>query len=199
MHTALLLIGAHNGHKQRDLILRSAGQGATILVEPVPYLFAELQAQYAGQPNITCLNACITPQPGKVAFYAPTPQAIQAFPWGDQLGSLHPQHAVQHEQNLAPHIEQIEAEGITFDNLVDRFAITSLEMLFTDTEGYDATLLPLFPFDRVRPRQIIFEHKHADGTFNIGRKLGTLLILLDTLGYNVHMLDPENCLATTRR
>jgi len=135
MHTALLLIGAHNGQKQRDLILQSARQGAVILVEPVPYLFAELSRNYADQPAITCLNCCITPRPGPVDFYAPTPQATQAFPWGDQLGSLHPGHAVHHAAALAPHIQRITADGLTFANLVDRFAITTLDTLFTDTEG----------------------------------------------------------------
>lgn len=45
----------------------------------------------------------------------------------------------------------------------------------------------------------MFEFKHADGTFNIGRNLGHLLIMLDDLGYNMTIVDVENCLATRRR
>jgi hypothetical protein len=79
-----------------------------------------------------------------------------------------------------------------------QFAITSLELLFTDTEGYDATLLSCFPFGQMRPNRIFFEYKHADGTCSIGRNLGHLLILLDERGYDMRMAETENCLATLR-
>ena len=49
------------------------------------------------------------------------------------------------------------------------------------------------------PDRIIFEYKHADGTFNIGRKFGMVLCLLDMLGYNIRIVDDENCVAVRRR
>jgi hypothetical protein len=64
--------------------------------------------------------------------------------------------------------------------------------------GYDARLLGVFPFHRLHPRQIAFEYKHSDGTFNLGRNLGSLLILLDSLDYSVRVVDPENMYAQKR-
>ena len=199
MHVALLMVGAHNGQKQRETILRAATHGMVILIEPVPYLFASLQRYYAGTSNIVCLNRCVATQAGKVRFFAPTEDATQALPWADQLGSMSSDHAVRHEKALAGHIVEMEMDAVTFPELVDHFGISTLDVLFTDTEGHDASLLSHFPFDRLRPNQIIFEHKHADGTFNIGRNLGRLLIMLDELGYNMTIVDVENCLATLRR
>ena len=199
MHVALLMVGAHNGQKQRDTILQAAGHGTVILIEPVPYLFATLLQTYAAVPNIICLNRCVAPEAGKVSFFAPTEAAIQAYPWGDQLGSMSSDHAVRHDTALAAHIVEMQIESVTFPGLVAQYGITTLDVLFTDTEGYDARLLPLFPFDRLRPNQIMFEYKHADGTFNIGRNLGRLLIMLDELGYDMTVVDVENCLATRRQ
>ena len=198
MHVELLLVGAHSGQKQQNLIMQAATRGAVILIEPVPYLFAMLTGTYGKIPNITCLNRCVAPTSGKLRFYAPTEEAIKVFPWGDQLGSMNLSHAIQHEPALAAHIVEIEADAVTFAELVDQFEIRSLQVLLTDTEGYDARLLLHFPFVRLRPTQIIFEYKHSDGTFNIGRNLGHLLILLDEAGYNIRTLDQENCLATRR-
>jgi FkbM family methyltransferase len=198
MHFALLIVGAHKGERTRDLILGSAARGPVLLIEPVPHLFAALAQSYAGVANVTCLQSCVALEAGTVRFHAPTETAQTAFPWGDQLGSLRAEHAVRHEPALAAHVVDIPVRAVTFRDLVERYDITSLDMLFTDTESYDTILLPGFPFERMRPRQITFEYKHGDGTFNIGRKLGRLLIMLDDLGYDIRVTDFENCLATLR-
>ena len=198
MFVALMLVGAHNGHKQSRLIREAATRGAVILIEPVPFLFAELSKAYSADPNIKCVNSCVAQKPGLVSFYAPTENAIGSYPYGDQLGSMNPTHAVRHEASLEKHITEIKVDAVTFDELIQKFQITELCMLFTDTEGYDALLLPQFPFGLLRPERIVFEHKHADGTFNIGKNLGSLLIMLDDVGYDIQVLDMENCMATRR-
>jgi FkbM family methyltransferase len=198
MHVSLLLVGAHNGQKQSDLIRRSAAHGVVILIEPVPFLFAALSLHWSDVPNVVCLNCCVATETGKISFHAPTPEAINVHPAGDQLGSTSAGHAIRHEPALAAHIVEIEVEAVTFLDIVRHFGITSLDILFTDTEGYDAKLLPRFPFELLRPGQIVFEYKHADGTFNIGRELGRLLIMLDEVGYDMRIVDLENCVAVLR-
>ena len=198
MHFELVMVGAHDGRKQRDLILRAAAHGRVLLIEPVPFLFDALLQNYQGVANVACRRCCVTETPGPVRFYAPTADAVHVYPFGDQLGSMDRGHAVAHAPGLAACIQEIEAEGVTFRDLVRQYGITSLNALLTDTEGFDAVLLPQFPFDRLRPGQIFFEFKHADGPFRIGRRFGALLILLDALGYDVRVLDLENCLAIRR-
>jgi FkbM family methyltransferase len=195
---SLLLVGADNGQKQSDLIRRSAAHGVVMLVEPVPFLFAALSRTWSDVPNVVCLNCCVAVEAGKTSFHAPTPDAINVHPAGDQLGSTIAEHAIRHDPALAAHIVEIEVEAVTFLDIVRHFGITSPDILFTDTEGYDAKLLPLFPFELPRPGQIVFEYKHADGTFNIGRELGRLLIMLDEFGYDMRIVDLENCVAVLR-
>ncbi len=70
--------------------------------------------------------------------------------------------------------------------------------MITDTEGHDAIVLSKFPFLKFKPRQILFEHKHSDGVFNIGKNFAHLLVLLEAFGYKTKIVDGENCLATLR-
>ena len=80
--------------------------------------------------------------------------------------------------------------------MVNAENISSIDVLFTDTEGMDAELLPTFPFSRITPNRLIFEFKHSDGFMRVGLKLASLLNFLDLRGYRVSVLDAENMIAT---
>jgi FkbM family methyltransferase len=198
MHVELLMVGAHNGSKQKHAILDAARRGNVILLEPIPYLFDQLAQTFAGIDNIHLERKCVAETAGKVAFFAPSPEANTIAGWGDQLGSMNPDHARLVNPAFTAHISKIEAESVTFAGLIATYGITSVGTLFTDTEGFDATIIPTFPFTSVMPKHIFFEYKHSDGVWIIGRKFGMLLCFLDMLGYNMLVEDVENCVATRR-
>jgi FkbM family methyltransferase len=196
LHYSLVLIGAHDGSKTEGLVRRSIGHGKVLLVEPVPFLFARLRSRYDGQANVILRNIVVSRKDGEVDFTAPKETANTVLGFGDQLGSMIADHAVNHDAGMLAHVETVRWRSESFETLIGSAAISSIDILFTDTEGMDAELLPTFPFAKIRPRQIIFEFKHADGTHRIGRKLAALLVLLDGLGYAVRVLDVENLIAT---
>ena len=170
--------------------------GMFFLVEPVPELFNRLKNLYGHNPNIEFLQAAIsTEDASQVPFYALKSEANEIDPNADQLGSLNPNHAKSHN-NLLASTTEIKVLTLTFESLLIKYGITYIDTLFTDTEGYDARILCSFPFLKFRPRQIIFEYKHSDGVFKIGRMLANLLLLLENFGFEIKVLDAENCLAT---
>lgn len=194
---SLVIVGAHNGVQSAELVTQRAARGPVLLVEPVPYLFAELAALHADNAAVTVLNAAITEdEVDRVAFYAPRREATAVVSFGDQLGSLNPAHATAHHSALRDVVDRIEVPAETFRGLTERYAITDIDLLVTDTEGHDAALLANFPFENLRPRHITFEFKHSDGVFTIGRRFAELLITLADNGYRTTVLDVENCLAT---
>jgi hypothetical protein len=138
-------------------------------------------------------------RPEKVAFFAPSPGSNAVAPWGDQLGSMNQDHASLHHPAFAAYVSEIAVDCVTFKDLEVKYKIESIGTLFTDTEGFDSIILPTFPFRRVVPDNIVFEYKHSDGVFNIGRKFGMLICLLDKLGYNIRVVDMENCVASRRK
>ena len=195
MHFSLVFIGAHNGAKLDGIVADAKAMGKVLLVEPVPYLFAQLERKFGGDTAVVLKNLCIAPAEGKARFFAPLPSANSVYGFGDQLGSLLENHASNHDLRFSEHVEQIEVRSETFESIIDDVGITSIDVLYSDTEGMDITLLGQFPFARLTPRKIVFEFKHADGTNRIGKKLAAFLIWLDDLGYRIKVLDSENLLA----
>lgn len=195
MYFSLVLIGAHNGSKLADLIGDAKAMGKVLLVEPVPFLFAQLELKFGGDDAVSLRNLCIAPTAGTVRFFAPLPSANSIHGFGDQMGSLLEDHATKHDPRFSQHFEQIKVRSETFESIIDDAGITSIDVLYCDTEGMDVILLDQFPFARLLPQKIVFEFKHADGTHRVGKKLGAFLIRLDDLGYRTQVLDAENLLA----
>jgi FkbM family methyltransferase len=191
---SLVVIGAHSGDKLSKAIETYSKHGDVLLVEPVPWLFKKLQEKYGSAKSVHLLQAVISENDAdEVSFFAPIQSANEIATWGDQLGSLNPVHALEHNKEFSGKIEEIKVRGISFDTLINKFEIEQIDVLHTDTEGYDARLLSVFPFDKIKPRELIFEYKHSDGVFTIGKNFAKLLLILDGLSYKTQVIDTENC------
>ena len=194
MKFSLIVIGAHSGDKLSKAIETYSTDGDVLLVEPVPWLFKKLQEKYGSAKSVHLLQAVISENDvDEVSFFAPIESANEIATWGDQLGSLNPVHALGHNKEFSGKIEEIKVRGISFDTLINKFEIEQIDVLHTDTEGYDARLLSVFPFDKIKPRELIFEYKHSDGVFTIGKNFAKLLLILDELSYKTQVIDTENC------
>lgn len=194
MKFSLIVIGAHSGEKLRQAIELYSKRGDVLLVEPVPWLFKKLQEKYGSVKSVHLLQAVISENDAEeVSFFAPVESANEIATWGDQLGSLNPIHALGHNKEFSNKIEEIKVRGISFKELINKFEIDEIEVLHTDTEGYDARLLSEFPFDKIKPMELIFEYKHSDGVFTIGKNFAKLLLILDGLSYKTQVIDVENC------
>ncbi len=198
MHFSLVVVGAHDGSKSAAIIDPAMARGRVLLIEPVPFLFARLEAKYGRRPNVSLRKIAISLSDGEETFVAPLQTANTIQGYGDQLGSLKSDHAANHDARFTEHTENIRVQVMRFGTLIRSEHITSIDCLLTDTEGMDADLLLSFPFSQVLPQQIIFEYKHADGMLRIGKKLGCLLIALDCLGYDTRILDIENMISVRR-
>jgi FkbM family methyltransferase len=195
LHFSLVMVGAHDGSKTDEFIRRAAAIGSVLLIEPVPFLFNRLKSRYADLPSISLRNIAIATKDGDIEFTAPKETAKSIAAWGDQLGSMIAGHAIAHDRRFSQHIEVITAKASSFETLVNAENISSIDVLYTDTEGMDAELLPTFPFSRITPNRLIFEFKHSDGYMRVGRKLASLLNFLDDCGYHVAVMDAENMMA----
>jgi hypothetical protein len=51
----------------------------------------------------------------------------------------------------------LKSETISFETLLDRFKWSKLDLLQVDAEGFDAEIIKMFPFDRLKPAIIHFE------------------------------------------
>ena len=198
MHYSLILVGAHNGSKLESFILKSASEGQVLLIEPVPWLYQQLEKRFVNHPSINLVNAVVAEQAcDEISFFSPIQSANEVEIWGDQLGSLNSTFAIEVNERFSEKIERISSVALSFESLIHEYDISSIDTLLTDTEGFDAKILATFPFDKIKPRQIYFEYKHSDGVFNIGKNFARLLIILDNQKYKIKVIDLENCQAVT--
>ncbi len=136
-----------------------------ILVEPVPYLFDELQQNYTKAHGLLQFeNSAIANIDGNMHFYRLKKSDLAGLPeWYDQLGSFNKEVVYGHRSAI-PHFDDLivqdEVKTQTFDTLVKKHRIKKVDLVHIDTEGYDYEILKMIPYDSINIDLIMFEHKH---------------------------------------
>ena len=149
--------------------------------------------KFGSSQNIIFINKAVSNFIGEIEMTIPSEKNdFQKLPfWASQLASVNPDHATGHIRNLF--VEKINVETTTINEIVKEYNIKQIDLLHTDTEGHDYTILMDYNFE-IKPKKIMFEHKHMDGLFTIGIKFYELSNKLVSLGYKQIQ---QNCEDTT--
>jgi FkbM family methyltransferase len=161
-------IGANDGKQHdflRPLVLSHDWRG--LIVEPVPYVFERLRANYAGQERLSLQNVAIAPESGERPFFhlaeVDDPQREGLPEWYDGIGSFSRDELLSH----APHIPDIadrvvetRVPCVTLEELCARNGFDQLDLLLIDTEGYDWEIIRHLDLAKLGPRVIVYEHYH---------------------------------------
>lgn len=136
-----------------------------LLVEPVPFLFDRLQANYSHSKRLTFANVAIGPTDGEKTFYYVDPRAKAAIPalppWYDQLNGFDRNHIIKHlGVCVEPFIIPARIPVVTLPALLADKAVNAVNLLHVDIEGGELMVLRQFDFDRYRPTVILYEHAH---------------------------------------
>ena len=187
MGKTIIQIGSHIGNTCNDPIFNIVDNNTKlILVEPVPYLFRQLKNNYnerfVNNENIFFINKAVSNFIGEIEMTIPSEENdFSELPfWASQIASVNPDHAIGHISSLL--VEKINVETTTLNEIVKEYNITQIDLLHTDTEGHDYTILMNYNFE-IKPKKIMFEHKHMDGLFKVGMKYYELSVKLLSLGY----------------
>ncbi|HZR35112.1 MAG TPA: FkbM family methyltransferase [Nevskia sp.] len=163
---SFLQIGANDGEQRDPLrLFVETRRWHGVMIEPVPFVFERLRARYQGHPRVRLENAAIADRDGVLPFY----HLAQARPgedlprWYDALGSFRREVIVKHADmipDLERRIVQRDVPTLSFDSLCRKHAITRLDLVQIDTEGYDYEILKHIDWSRWRPALVIYEHHH---------------------------------------
>ena len=197
----LVIIGAHSGVHLKDLLFKYIKQNI-LLVEPVPYNYEILENNYNNLDNFfICKNAVID-EVKKDNFYYVKKDSIPKLGkhWASGIGSFDKNHILNHKskrfQIQDEDINEIEIEFITFNDLIKKFSIKSINKLQIDVEGAEFKIMNSIDYSKINIDKIFFESKHFDGTFKEGDKLRKIKDKLISNGYKLEQIDKENILAT---
>ena len=196
----LVVIGAHFGVWLNDELSRFDKQNI-LLVEPVPYNYNKLKEKFISSNNIQiCTNAIFSEN--KISkFYYVNEKSIPKLGkhWASGIGSFSKNHILDHRTKRFKiedkDIDEIEIEFITFDGLIEKFEIESIDKLQIDVEGAEYEILKSINYKKTDINSIQFESKHFDGTFKEGKKLQEIKDKLILEGFKLNQIDKENILA----
>ena len=120
--------------------------------------------------------------------------------WASQIGSFDKNHILNHKNKRfdikEDDIETIQIEFVTFDDLIQKYSIKSIDKLQIDVEGAEYKIMNSINFHKIEINKILFESKHFDGTFIEGKKLKEIEEKLKSNGYKLQQIDKENILAS---
>jgi len=163
-----------------------------IMFEPVPYVFEKLKNNYKNNKNIHLEDKALTLEVGKLNFYYLKKSNNPNLPqWYDQIGSFNLDVLKKHKSSI-PDFENLlthsEVKTTNFDEIIKKYKLKNIDLIFVDTEGYDFEIIKMIPFEKINPSIILFEHKHlSKKDFNESLKM------LTNLGYK-HFLTRDDFL-----
>ena len=196
----LVVIGAHSGQYSKELINQYLGQNI-LLVEPVPYNFDILSKEYLNKENFFLSKNAVLDVSKKMDFFYIKKESLSKLRkhWATGIGSFDKNHILNHKTKrfkvIDDDIQKEEIEFITFNDLIEKFSINSINKLQLDVEGAEYKILNSIDYKRIEIKEIIFEYKHFDGTFSEGKKLKETKQKLEKNGYILKKIDEENILA----
>lgn len=160
-----LQIGANDGltgDPLYPLLQRRGNRWRGVLVEPVAHLFTQLSQRHGNNPALRLEQAAIGESDGTTIIHrlatAPTDPL-----WLDQIPSLDPrllqENAAQFGQTGSAIVRE-EVRSYAVATLLERHAITRLDLVVIDAEGMDWRILRQFDLQTLEPKLILYEHQH---------------------------------------
>jgi len=162
-----------------------------VLVEPQARAGNRLRELYSRNDRVVILQAALDRAFGTRTLF--TVESETAPAWSGGLASLKRETIVKHSDlipGLQGMIREETIDCITFDEVLRCLPSERIDLLQIDTEGSDAYILSLFPFDRVIPAIIHWEVKHLSKF-----QQEQTLEMLGRRGYRVARSGVEDMLA----
>lgn len=159
-------IGAHNGVTS-DPFQKFIAEGvwSCLLVEPQPACFEILQSIYCDRPGVHPMQVAIGPDNTTLRLFHVRDDAVDVPYWANQLASTRREVVASHADRI-PNIEKlivsVDVPCRTLASLVDEARYPRIDLLATDTEGFDFEVIRQIDALPKKPQFIYYEHLHLN-------------------------------------
>ena len=137
------------------------------MVEPVPYVFERLRANYDGIDRVAVENAAVAEHDGTLPFFhlaeAEGAERERVPEWYSKVGSFSREQVLSHGDEipgLEERIVRTEVPALTLESLCAKHGVERIDLLVVDAEGHDRRIVEQLDLDRRRPRVLVYEHLH---------------------------------------
>ncbi len=160
---SVIQIGSNNGKRFDNLnFFIKEYMPKVIFVEPIKSNFADLKKNYHSHKNFIFENLAISVNNEVYKLFKVKDSKLHLY---DEhilgITSFDQNHLIKHGVKKN-HIETEKVESISIKSLINKHSINNFDLLFIDTEGYDANIV--FDFlnnSEIRPI-IFFEYIHTN-------------------------------------
>ena len=161
----VIQIGANDGKRfdvLNEFIKRYLPR--TILVEPIVKNFEDLKLNYKNKRNVFFENAAISVNNDINFLYKVDDQKLNLYDEHIKgINSFSEEHLLKHGVSKS-HIKKENVNSISFEKLIMKYSINTLDLLMIDAEGYDGNIvIDFLSKNSLRPL-IIFEYLHIKNT-----------------------------------
>jgi FkbM family methyltransferase len=170
-------VGANDGvfdDEINTMIKRYRWHG--ILLEPQADVFKALVKNYGGADHLIFENAALAHADGEMEFYT--------VPGKSELGSLKPDLLASWFG--ASEVIKTKVNTVSVQTLLAKHAISNVDLLQIDTEGFDCEVIKMFLSAGIRPTVINYEHLLLSNTDRMD-----CIKLLGGLGYKMLQAGPR--------
>lgn len=157
-------IGAFDGEQGdplREHIRRGKWRG--VVVEPQSGVFERLAQNYAGEDQVVLVQAAVGRTAGRATLYQAADDSLGELNWTHQQASLSKDQVLRLRDklpDLKTKLYEEEVDVITFDEVLRRAEMSTCDVVQIDTEGCDWDVLQSIDLAKLRPKLVIYEHKH---------------------------------------
>jgi len=159
----LIQIGANDGSRFDELnIFIKKYKIKSILVEPINEYFEDLKKNYKNFENVYFENSAITVGTKEKEIYAVNNKNLNDYDEHIKgISSFDKNHLIKHGVK-SNHILKKKINCISILNLLKKYNISDLDILFIDAEGYDGDILIDFFNSSKQEPILIFEYIHIE-------------------------------------
>ena len=157
----LVQIGANDGSRFDELnIFIKKYKIKSVLVEPINEYFEDLKRNYKNFENVYFENSAITVGTKKKEIFVVNNKNINDYDEHIKgISSFDKNHLIKHGVK-SNHILKKKINCISILNLLKKYNISNLDILFIDAEGYDGDILIDFFSSSTQEPILIFEYIH---------------------------------------
>jgi hypothetical protein len=119
-----------------------------------------LALHYRDYPDIKPIRTAVHPNLRQCTLFRVDPSKAHGLPVSATgLASLNPEHLKKHGVP-AEFIVQERVDAFTLMEIIEDSGLNHLDLLQIDTEGFDAEVVKMINFDKIRPSIIKYEVRH---------------------------------------
>tara|TARA_B100001964_G_C14201820_1_gene586192 strand:+ start:508 stop:1251 length:744 start_codon:yes stop_codon:yes gene_type:complete len=190
----LIQIGANDGNRFDELNkFIKEHRIKSILVEPINEYFEDLKRNYQNFENVYFENSAITVGAKEKEIFAVNNNNLKDYDEHIKgINSFDKNHLIKHGVK-SNHIIKKKINCISILNLLEKYNISNLDILFVDAEGYDGNILIDFLNSSKQEPILIFEYIHVKNKI-----LKDLIDMLESKNYKYFAIN-ENLICLPKK